>query len=150
LELLPDGYDLASKTLTVMGVPYQEDMPLALAVETINDLLSEFCFTDGERSKAVAVAALIGLYAAQLLPEGALRPCFIVTKNAEGAGATTIVSCAVVPVIGQLPTGVKSDDDSETRKALTAAVREARLVILFDNQKSRLSSAALEAFTSSP
>ena len=85
-----------------------------------------------------------------MLPEGALRPCFIVTKNAEGAGASTLVSCAVVPVIGRLPTGVKSDDDNEMRKALTAAVREARPVILFDNQKSKLSSAALEAFISSP
>jgi putative DNA primase/helicase len=150
LELPPDGYDLASKTLTVSSVAYAEDMSLAVAIETLNDLLSEFCFADGERSKAVAVAALIGLYAAQLLPEGALRPCFIVTKNAEGAGASTLVSCAVVPVIGRLPTGVKSDDDDETRKALTAAVREARLVMLFDNQKSRLSSAALEAFVSSP
>ena len=150
LELLPYGYDLASKTLTVSSMTYPEDMPLEVAVETVNDLLSEFCFADGERSKAVAVAALIGLYAAQMLPEGALRPCFIVTKNAEGAGASTLVSCAVVPVIGQLPTGVKSDDDDETRKSLTTAVREARLVILFDNQKSRLSSAALEAFISSP
>jgi hypothetical protein len=150
LELLPDGYDLASKTLTLSSVTYPEDMSLAVAVETVNDLLSEFCFADGERSKAVAVAALMGLYATQLLPEGALRPCFIVTKNAEGAGASTLVSCAVVPVIGRLPTGVKSDDDNETRKALTAAVREARLVMLFDNQKSRLSSAALEAFISSP
>jgi putative DNA primase/helicase len=150
LELLPKGYDLASKTLTVPIVTYAQDMPLAVAIETVNDLLSEFCFADGERSKAVAVAALTGLYAAQVLPEGTLRPCFIVTKNAEGAGATTLVSCAVVPIIGQLPTGVKSDGDDETRKALTAAVLEARLVILLDNQKSRLSSAALEAFVSSP
>lgn len=150
LQLLPCGYDPASKTLTVNSVTYPEDMPLAVAVETINDLLSEFCFADGERSKAVAVAALMGLYAAQMLPEGVLRPCFIVTKNAEGAGASTLVSCAVVPIIGTLPTGVKSEDDDETRKVLTTAVREARVVILFDNQKSRLSSAALEAFISSP
>lgn len=149
LQLLPYGYDPASKTLTLSSMIYREDMPLAVAVETINDLLSEFCFADGDRSKAVAVAALIGLYAAQTLPEGALRPCFIVTKNAEGAGASTLVSCAVVPVIGRLPTGVKSDDDDETRKALTTAVREARVVMLLDNQKSRLSSAALEAFISS-
>ncbi len=150
LELLPEGYDPASKTLTINTVNYPEDMPLAVAVETINDLLGEFCFADGERSKAVAVAALVGLYAAQLLPEGTLRPCIIATKNAEGAGATTLVSCAVVPVIGRLPTGNKSNDDDETRKFLTAAVREARLVILFDNQKARLSSTALETFLSSP
>jgi hypothetical protein len=148
LDLLPDSYDVASKTLTVSTVNYSEDMPLAVAVERINDLFCEFLFADGERSrsKAVAVAALVGLYAAQLLPEGSLRPCIIVTKNAEGAGATTLVSCAVVSVIGRLSPGVASGEDDEMRKILTAAVREARLVLLFDNQKSRLSSAPLEAF----
>ena len=150
LELLPEGYDPASKTLTVSNVTYPEDMSLAAAVETINELFGEFCFADGDRSKAVAVAALVGLYAAQLLPQGTLRPCFIATKNAEGAGASLLVSCAVVPVIGRLQTGVKASDDDETRKALTAAVREARLVMLFDNVKGRLASAALEAFISSP
>ena len=149
LELLSEGYDSASGTLTWSGVAYPEDMTLGVAVETINDLFGEFCFADSKRSKAVAVAALVGLYAAQLLPDGALRPCFIVTKNAEGAGAGTLVSCAVVPVIGSVPTGVKSDSDDEMRKVLTAAVREARLVLLFDNLKGRLSSAALEAFISS-
>ena len=150
LELLPAGYDAASQTLTINTVTYADDMPLDLAKETLDDLLSEFCFADEGRSKAVAVAALVGLFSAQLLPEGSLRPCFIVTKNAEGAGASTLVSCAVVPFIGYMPTGVKSDDDDETRKTLTSAVREGRSVILLDNQRSRLSSAALEAFVSSP
>lgn len=147
--LLPVGYYAPSQTLTLPGVEYVEEMALTEAVEAVNDLLGEFVFTDA-RSKAVAVAALVGLYAAQLLPEGALRPCFIVTKNAEGAGATTLVMCSVVPVLGVFPTGVKADDDAETRKALTAAVREAKQVILLDNQRSRLASAALEAFLSSP
>lgn len=150
IELLPEGYDPASKTLTTSNIIYPEDMPLEKAVETINDLLSEFDFADAGRSKAVAVAMMLTLYAAQVIPEGALRPCFIVTKNAEGAGATTLVLCAVVPVLGAMPCGVKTDEDAETRKALTAVVREARTVIVLDNQKSRLSSAALEAFISSP
>ena len=58
LQLLPYGYDPASKTLTLSSMIYRGAMPLAVAVETINDLLSEFCFADGDRSKAVAVAAL--------------------------------------------------------------------------------------------
>jgi len=148
IELLPDGYDFPSKTLTIGTVSYPPDMPLDAAVETINDLFSEFRFADGERSKAVAIAALVGLYSPQLLPEGSLRPCFIFTKNAEGAGATTLVACAVVPVIGKVPTGVKPKDEDEMRKRLTAAVREGRSVILLDNQKQRLSSASLEGFIS--
>lgn len=150
IELLPDGYDLASQTLTISSVSYPEDLPIVDAIEVINDLFSEFIFADKQRSKAVAVAALVGMYCPELLPEGALRPCVIITKNAEGAGATTLVRCAVVPVVGALPTGVKSADEDETRKALTAIVREGRSVVLLDNQKSRLSSAALESFLSTP
>jgi Domain of unknown function (DUF3854) len=149
LELLPEGYDVESQTMTVSTVNYREDTPLSVAVERVDDLFGEFLFADRDRSKAVAVAALVSLFANQLLAEGSLRPCFIVTKNAEGAGATTLVSCAVVSVLGRLPTGVASGEDAEMRKILTAAMREARLVLLFDNQKSRLSSAPLEAFLSS-
>jgi hypothetical protein len=150
IELLPDGYDSSSQTLTIASVLYAEDMPLADAVATLDDLFGEFVFSDEKRSKAVAVAAVMNMYCAQLLPDGALRPCFVVTKNAEGAGATTLVSCAVVPVVGALPAGAKASDEDETRKSLTAAVRDGKSVILFDNQKFRLSSASLEAFVSSP
>ena len=65
---------------------------------------------------AVAIAAGMGLFAAQIVPKYQLRPCFIVMKNAEGAGATTLVACAVVPVVGDLKTGVKPSDDTEMRK----------------------------------
>jgi hypothetical protein len=41
LELLPEGYDTASETLTVSSVTYPEDLPLAVAVETIRDLFGE-------------------------------------------------------------------------------------------------------------
>ena len=92
-------------------------MPLTEAVAIFkDDLHSEFEFADGERSLAVAIAAGIGLFAAQIVPKYQLRLCFIVMKNAEGAGATTLVACAVVPVVGDLKTGVKPSDDTEMRK----------------------------------
>lgn len=140
IDRLGGGYDDATGTLTLSDVVYADNMPLTEAVKTIRDLFSEFLFADGDRSRSVAVSALVSLYAAQLLPEGTLRPCFIVTKNAEGAGATTLVSCIVVPILGWLPTGVAPGEEPEMRKMLTAAVRESRPVVLFDNQKSHLSS----------
>lgn len=149
IERLAGGYDRETGTLTLGDVPYAEDMPFSEAVKTISNLFSEFLFADGDRSRSVAVSALVGLYAAQLLPEGALRPCIIASKNAEGAGATTLVSCAVVPILGWLPTGVAPGEEAEMRKLLTAAVREGRPVVLFDNQKSHLSSGTLEAFLTS-
>jgi primase-polymerase (primpol)-like protein len=149
IELLPDGYDIPSKTLTVPTVTYQEDMPLNEAKATIDDLYGEFDFTDGERSKAVSIAALVGMYSAQLLPEGSLRPSFIVTKNAEGAGAGTLVACAVVPVLGSVTMGAKPADEGEMGKLLATVVREGRAFVVFDNVKGHLSSAQLESFITS-
>lgn len=150
LILLPDGYDPQSRTLTVGNVSYPDDMPLSEARATIDDLFGEFVFADGERSKAVSIAALVGMYAVQLIPFGSMRPCFIITKNAEGAGATTLVNCVGISVLGEVLTGVKPTDEDETRKLLTSIVRDGGVMVLFDNQKAKLSSASLEAFTSSP
>ncbi len=150
IELLPVGYDLETQTLTLPGIEYQTDLALADAVEIVNDLLSEFCFADGERSKAVALAAMLGLYAGQLLPAKSLRPCFIFAANAEGAGKSLLVSCIVTPTLGELPTGCKADADDEIRKVLLTAVREGRAVVFLDNLKGRLNCPPLEAFCSAP
>jgi hypothetical protein len=150
LTLLSVGYDPATQTLTLPGVEYPLDMELAEAVAVINDLLAEFCFADGERSKAVAIAAMIGLFVAHLLPEKSLRPAFIFAANAEGAGKTLLVQVIVTPTLGELPTGCKADSDDELRKVILTAVREGRAVVFLDNLKGRLSSEALEAFLSAP
>jgi hypothetical protein len=146
LTLLPTGYDTETQTLTLDDVEYSPDMGLPVAIKVINDLLAEFRFADDERSKAVAVSAMVGLYANQLLPKGALRPCFIFSANAEGAGKTTLARICIAPTLGAMPTGCKSNEEDEVRKVLTTAIREGRLVIFFDNLKGKLSSPALEAF----
>jgi len=144
LELLSEGYDFDAQTLTLPGVEYPQTLPLSEAVAIINDLLSEFLFADA-RSKAVAVAGMVGLYAAQLLPSLSLRPCFIFLANAEGAGKTLLVNAIVAPTLGQPPTGRKADDDTEINKVLLTAVKEALTVLFFDNAKGHLSSESLEA-----
>jgi hypothetical protein len=150
LQLLPEGYDVETATLTNVSASYPEDMPFTEAQAVIRDLFSEFRFTDRERSFAVAVSALVGLYVKQLIPNGELRPAFTFIKNAEGAGATTLVTCIVIPILGHLPTGSKAKDDDEMRKGLTAAVRTGKPVIFLDNLKGQLNSPALEAFVSAP
>lgn len=150
IELLAEGYDDASQTLTIGGVDYSTDMTLADAVGTINDLMSEFIFADGVRSKAVAVSAMVGLYANGLLPPMTLRPCFIFVANAEGAGKSVLVAVATTPTHGMVPTGRKADDDDEVAKLLLATVREARPLVFFDNLKGHLSSETLEGFLSAP
>jgi hypothetical protein len=150
LTLLPDGYHEPTQTLTLASVNYDLQTTPDVALETIKGLLSEFCFADGERSKAVTIAAMIGLFANQLLPNKSLRPCFIFTANAEGAGKSLLVQICFLPTLGAMPTGCKSTEDDEIRKNLTTAILEARQVVFFDNLKGRLSSPALEAFLSAP
>jgi hypothetical protein len=146
IDLLPEGYDSESQTITINSVPYAEDVPFDSAVRTLEDLFAEFVFADNGRSKAVAVSALMGLYAAQILPQSALRPCFIIGKNAEGAGATTLAACAIVPLLGSMPTQAMPTEDQEMRKVLTSAVRKGSTVIVFDNVKGKIGLPALEAF----
>ena len=150
IELLPEGHDEATQTFTTSAVTYADDMTFPDALRVIQDLFAEFEFADGARSEAVSVAALVGLYAAQLVPEGELRPAFTYSKNAEGAGGTTAAACAIVPVLGCLPTGVKAGDDDEMRKVISTTIREGRPVLFLDNAKGHLNSGALEAFVSSP
>jgi hypothetical protein len=150
LALLPAGYHTQTQTLTLDTVKFDLNISPTDAVKILNDLLSEFCFADGARSKAVAIAAMIGLFANQLLPDKSLRPCFIFAANAEGAGKTLLVEICILPTLGAMPTGCKSAEDNEIRKNLTTAILEARLVVFFDNIKGRLSSPALEAFLSAP
>ena len=148
VELLPEGYDPETATLTDAQVDYREDMPFADAIAVIRDLFSEFQFADGKRSLSVAASCLLGLYCKQLSRFGELRPSFTIIKNAEGAGATTCAACAIVPVLGSLPTGVRSGEEEELRKHITSTIRCGRSVLFLDNLKGHLNSSALECFVS--
>ena len=149
IRLLPTGYDSESLTLTAPQCDYDEAMPLSEAKRIIDELLCEFPFADTGRSKAVAVSAMVGLFAAGLLPQGALRPVFIYLANAEGAGKTMLAKCAISPVHGLVKTDGDLKDKAETSKELLTAVIEARPYILFDNCKKHLDSPYLEAFATS-
>ena len=149
IELLPNGYDAQSMTLTLSQCEYDETLSVKEAIERIDDLLSEFPFADAGRSKAVAIAAMVGLYAALLVDRKTLRPVFIYLANAEGAGKTLLAICAITPTHGEAKIDSKLEDQTETKKELLAAVIEARPYILFDNFKGHLNSPALEGFTTS-
>jgi hypothetical protein len=148
VELLPEGYDRETESFTIDSVPVITGMEVADAKEIIDELFSEFRFADGGRSKAVAVAAMVTVFARGLLPSKSLRPCFIFVANCEGAGKTVTVKVATVPVLGYAPAGTKPGDETEMEKTLVAAVLEARPVIFFDNAKGHIASAALEGFLS--
>jgi hypothetical protein len=149
IELLPDGYDPQSMTLTLSQCDYDETLSMKEARAVIDDLFSEFPFADSGRSNAVAIAATVGLYASGLIDRKTLRPVFIYIGNAEGAGKTLLAICAITPTHGEAKIDSKLDDQTETKKELLAAVIEARPYVLFDNVKGHLNSPALEGFTTS-
>jgi hypothetical protein len=149
IELLPEGYDAESQTVTIPDAVYPEDTTFESGVAVINDLFGEFEFADGKRSLSVAVTALVGLFAAQLVDVRSLRPVYAFTKNAPGAGATLLASCAVVPVLGHMPSSVKPDKDEEMEKVLMATLRAGKAVLVLDNAKGHLDLPALERFTTS-
>jgi hypothetical protein len=146
IELLRAGYDPESLTLTLSQCDFDETLPLAAAKKVIDELLGEFPFADASRSKAVAVSAMLSLFAVGLLPKEALRPVFIYLANAEGAGKTLLAKCAISPAHGLVKTDGDLKDKTETSKELLTAVIEARPYILFDNCKKHLDSPYLEGF----
>jgi hypothetical protein len=149
IELLPEGYDEPTRTLTLSTVTYQEDMTIEAAQKVLRDLYAEFEFGDDGRSLGVTIAAQLGLYADQLVPRSELRPGVTVIKNAEGAGGTILVTCVILPLLGYMPTSAKPTKEEEMHKTITSTVREGRTVMVLDNVKGRLDSPSLEALVSS-
>jgi len=150
IELLPPGFDLESLTYTHEDAPEVMPMETAKAKAVIAELLEEFAFADdGGRSKAVAVAAMMTVFASRLLPKGALRPCFIYMGNAEGCGKTLLARLACVPYAAADVRGAPATEE-ELEKVLLSAVIGGRKVLLLDNLKGHLNSAKLEGFLTAP
>jgi hypothetical protein len=149
VELLPEGYDRESFTLTLPTCKYDTELSLDEGRAVIDDLLREFLFSDEGRSKAVAISAMVGIYCVGLLDYHFQRPTFFYDANAEGAGKTLLAKCAVSPTHGIVRIDGAIRENAETDKELGAAVIEGRSYIIFDNCKGRINSSHLEAFASS-
>lgn len=149
LELLPEGHDADSSTYTAEGVNYPQNMGADEAREIIEKVVAEFPFAeDAGRSKAVAIGAMLTVFAGGLMPQGALRPVFLYLGNAEGTGKTTLAKIAGIPY-GSIAAESAPTDEAEWQKKLLATVISGRRLVLLDNLKGSLNSPSLEAFTTS-
>jgi hypothetical protein len=148
IELLPAGHDPESSTFTNPGgVNFQENMTANDARTVIEEVLSEFPFPEDQgRSRAVAVAAMLTVFGAGLLPRGATRPVTTYRGNAEGTGKTTLAQLAGIPY-GIVATDNTPTTEEEWQKQLLAGVIGGRRLMLFDNLKGHLDSPALERYT---
>jgi hypothetical protein len=149
IELLPKGYDPETKILTLGSPEFREDMSLDEGRAVLGNLFGEFEFADDGRGLAVSVAALVGLVGLRLMPRGSLRPAFVITKNAEGSGASTLADCIVWALLGSAPKLTLPEADAETGKIILTVLRDARVSIIFDNVKHIIGGASLEALISS-
>jgi hypothetical protein len=147
IELLPESHDAESATYTAPGSPYPLDMSVEDALILINQTFAEFPFAeDAGRSKAVAVAAMLTVFAGSIMEEGATRPVFLYLGNAEGTGKTTAARLAGI-CYGAVAAESAPTEESEWQKKLLSAVIGGRRLLLLDNLKGNLDSPSLEAYT---
>jgi hypothetical protein len=150
IELLPHGLDPESGTFTSKGGREIEAEPLESARMILDTLLGEFAWgDDGGRSKAVHIASMLTVFAGGIMPTGSTRPVFLYVANAEGSGKTTLAQLAGIPY-QSTPAEAAPKDEAEWQKKLLSAVISGRRLLLLDNVKGHLNSAALEAYTTSP
>jgi hypothetical protein len=166
IELLPEGYDAASRTYTfsARGVVYDEGMSLADGVGFLQELLCEFPFSDWprfepgtrvpdgplvSRSQAVVVAGMLTMFAVGLLPERAKRPCFIYTSNSVGSGKTLLAQLAVAPVSGSARTTTLPRREEELHKLLDTKIRAKAGSLVVDNLRGLVASPSLESLVTS-
>src|SRR5262249_23261703 len=83
----------------------------------------------------------------QLLNDRDLRPAFIVTANCSGAGKSLLVTMALAPVYGNVSISGPPAAD-KIQETLSAAVRDGKPYLFFDNWKLKISDPLLEAFLS--
>lgn len=151
IELLPTGYDAETKIFTLEGgVQYATDWPAERGREFLEELLADFPFADDAgRSKSVAIAAMLAVYAPLLIDPLAPRPTFIYIANSEGSGKTLLAQIAGA-THGIMPVTSAPKNEEEWQKKILATVISGTSFLLLDNAKGFLNSPSLEALLTSP
>jgi hypothetical protein len=148
IDLLKPGYFAEQGIYTLDdGLALEEEMTLEEAKTFIDDRLKDFPFPN-ERSKSVAIAAMLTMFCATMLPKRALRPGFIYTANSPGAGKTLLAKMAIIPVAGTCSTRTFPRKE-EAKKVLDVIAMDATNYILFDNIRGKIAGEEIEAFITS-
>jgi hypothetical protein len=152
LELLCVGYDAQSQTLTLPNsIRYNQELTVDEAIKFLRELLQEFPFhpEDKDRALSVTIAMILTLFCRHLFEPGTMRPGFLFSANQTGSGKSLLAKLGLVPMLGCAPTGVAPVDEEEMRKRITTTVLTGQTALFFDNFRTKLASAALEALMTS-
>jgi hypothetical protein len=107
----------------------------------LDELLVDFPFAT-EADRAHAVALLLLPFARSLI--AGPTPLHLIEKPTPGTGGTLLAQIVASPVLGRpAPTMIEGSDAAEWSKRITAKLLEGPAVILIDNVRHRLESAAL-------
>jgi len=147
-RIVEQGYDKTG--ILVTGGQVVTDVPLAEAVQALQELVSEFDFvTEADRSRALAMLITPALKFGRHLTKAV--PMNICEADHSQSGKTYLVQCMTAiynekpSIVTQKKGGVGSDDEN-----FASALVAGRPFILFDNRRDDFDSTYLEAFITSP
>lgn len=133
IDLLPEGYDAATKSFTCLGWHYDTELDPSEAIKWLMDLIRYFPWGDEDRSKAVFVQYFITLFCQSLYIGKA--PLGLFVSNLPGSGKSKLAQLCIEPVEGNVgaPSGWNIEDKQETRKEMDAAAQDFAHHLWFDD-----------------
>ncbi|MCA3273784.1 MAG: toprim domain-containing protein [Roseomonas sp.] len=139
----PQGFSLPP----IPAKPSAEEIAAARSL-LLDELLGDFPFT-GEAERAHALCLLLLGFVRPMI-EGP-TPLHMIEKPTPGTGATLMVD-AIATILTGSSASVMTEgrDDDEWRKRLTAKLRQLPVLLLIDNLRQELDSAALAAALTAP
>jgi hypothetical protein len=150
------GYDPAARLWFAPApgfkIPPVSEKPSPIEIKKASRLVREpiwdFPFVS-QADQAHAIAYLLLPFVRELI-DGP-TPLHLVEKPGPGTGATLLVDCLAYPSLGRpLPVITEGRDEDEWRKRLTSKLQSGPSIILLDNLRRRLDSAALAAAITAP
>ena len=151
------GYNPASQTYYAPAKGFQlrpvPENPTSQDVQRARDLLlvellCDFPFV-ADADRAHAVALLLLPFVRELI-DGS-TPLHLIEKPAPGTGASLLSDVLLAPAIGRSPaTLTEAHDEDEWRKRLTAKLATGPSVIIVDNVRGTIDSAALSSAITTP
>jgi putative DNA primase/helicase len=130
----PEGFEVS-----VPETPSAEDVRAAL--RCLNELIGDFPCAD-QASLANTLAMALTPVLREVI-DGP-TPLAAIDKPTPGTGATLLVECLSIANSGSEPGALGAEaDDNESRKAITAALRQGSAWLFFDNVSSELKNPAL-------
>jgi hypothetical protein len=152
---LEPGYSPDSKSFYApapgFAVPPVSPQPTTEEIQSARQLLEElvidFPFV-GDAERAHALAALLVPFVREMI--AGPTPFHLIEAPSAGTGKTLLAYLLTYPALGRLVTPMtEGKDEDEWRKRLLAKLRSAPSVVLVDNLKRRLETAALSSAVTS-